>query len=423
MSPDAGSIPAASTILKPREKLRDARTTRTRHWLSFSLFFFTALSRAAAQPALRAQAQDYENFSRVILTLPSPLPFSLVKDDNLLQVRIPTGNTFKLRVEPVRSRFVSSVSWNRSGGIYIVVIEGRHGRFRHESFQVEKRRQLIIDFYEQAEPPPSPAPKAVEPPAAPEIPKQAPSRDEAPPAQPAVQPGRAETEPARLFRTIVIDPGHGGIEVGAKGKFGSLEKDVTLAISLKLKALIEKNLAYRVELTRDKDVDVPLENRAALANNNRAALFISVHANGSPRRNAKGSETFFLSLNATDEEARRLAYLENNSAQPEKPLDTANSDEIQMILWDMAQSAYLKQSQRLAEIVQEELNTLLGTANRGIKQAPFKVLSGVACPAVLVEVAFISNPDEEKELVAPGFQDNVAQAIYRGLASFIRLSP
>ena len=168
---------------------------------------------------------------------------------------------------------------------------------------------------------------------------------------------------------------------------------------------------------------MPPENGAALAKNSRAALFISVHAKGSPRRNAKGSETFFLSLNATDEEARRLAYLENNSAQPEKPLDTANSDEIQMILWDMAQSAYLKQSQRLAEIVQEELNTLLGTANRGIKQAPFKVLSGVACPAVLVEVAFISTPDEEKELVAPGFQDNVAQAIYRGLASFIRLSP
>jgi N-acetylmuramoyl-L-alanine amidase len=422
MSPDAGSIPAASTILLPREKLRDARTTRTRPWLSFSFLFFSALSWAAAQPTLRAQAQDYEDYSRVILTLPSRLPFSLVKDDNFLQVRIPTSNTFKLKADPVKSRFIKSFSWNRGSGVYIVAIEGRHGRFRYDSFRIDNRRQLVIDFHEEAEPAASPAPKPVEPSAS-EPPKEAPAKKKAPPAPAAAPSGRTGADAPRGNRTIIIDPGHGGIEVGAKGKFGALEKDVTLAISLKLKALIEKNLAYRVELTRDKDMGVPLENRAAIANNNRAALFISVHANGSVRRKAKGSETFFLSLNATDEEARRLAYLENNSAEFEKPMDTANNDDVQMILWDMAQSAYLKQSQRLAEIVQEELNTLLGTANRGIKQAPFKVLTGVACPAVLVEVAFISNPDEEKELVTPAFQDNVAQAIYRGLLSYIRLSP
>ena len=223
------------------------------------------------------------------------------------------------------------------------------------------------------------------------------------------------------IRTIVIDPGHGGLEVGAKGKFGALEKDVTLSISQKLKAVIERNLAFHVELTRDKDIDVSLEDRASIANNNRAELFISIHANGSYRRNANGSETFFLSLNASDEEARRLAYLENNSADLERPMDNENKDEIMMILWDMAQSAYLKQSQRLAEIIQDELNSLLGTKDRGIKQAPFKVLTGVACPAVLVEVAFISNPQEEKELTQEGFQQNVAQAIYRGLVRYIKL--
>lgn len=385
--------------------------------LSFSLMILCLAARAAAQPTLKAQAQDYENFSRAILTLPSPLPFSLVKDDNLLQVRIATGSTFRLKVDPIKSRFIKSFSWSRVAGAYIVAIEGRHARFRYESFQIEKRRQLIIDFYEEAEPAPSEISRAVEP-------TPPPVREE-PPGKPEPPPAKAETKTAvvpKTQRTIVIDPGHGGIEVGAKGKFGALEKDVTLAVCLRLKSLIEKNLAYRVELTRDKDINVPLENRAAIANNNRAALFISVHANGSPRRNAKGSETFFLSLNATDEEARRLAYLENNSAQFEKPMDAADSDQIQLILWDMAQSAYLKQSQRLAQIVQEELNALLGTANRGVKQAPFKVLTGAACPAVLVEIAFISNPDEEKELVTPAFQDNVAQAIYRGLATYLRLS-
>jgi N-acetylmuramoyl-L-alanine amidase len=89
----------------------------------------------------------------------------------------------------------------------------------------------------------------------------------------------------------------------------------------------------------------------------------------------------------------------------------------------MAQAAYLKQSQRLAEIIQDELNTLLNTKDRGIKQAPFKVLTGVACPAVLVESAFISNPEEERELVREGFQEKVAQAIYRGLVRYIKLLP
>lgn len=224
------------------------------------------------------------------------------------------------------------------------------------------------------------------------------------------------------IKTVVIDPGHGGIETGAKGKFGTLEKDITLTIGLRLKRIIERNLAFRVEMTRDKDIDISLENRAATANNHKADLFISIHTNSSYRRNAQGSETFFLSLNATDEEARRLAYLENTSAELERPLVEDSEDEIKMILWDMAQSAYLKQSQSLAEFIQNELNSLLGTTNRGIKQAPFKVLTGVACPAVLVEVAFISNPEEEKELVKEGFQESVAEAIYRALVRYLKIA-
>ena len=205
--------------------------------------------------------------------------------------------------------------------------------------------------------------------------------------------------------TIVIDPGHGGIENGAKGKFGAAEKDITLAISLKLKTIIERNFAFRVVLTRDRDIDKSLEDRAAIANNNKAFLFISIHANSSYRKNARGSETYFLSLNATDEEARRLAYLENNESDLEDQIVSEDEDDIKMILWNMAQTAYLTQR------------------NRGIKQAPFKVLTGVACPAVLVEVAFISNPVEEEQLGTEEFQNNVALAIYNGLNNFIKQYP
>jgi N-acetylmuramoyl-L-alanine amidase len=223
------------------------------------------------------------------------------------------------------------------------------------------------------------------------------------------------------IRTVVIDPGHGGMEAGAKGKFGNLEKDITLAISLKLKALIEKNMAFEVVLTRDRDMDVSIENRSAIANNHKAGLFISIHANGAVQKKAAGSETFFLSLNATDEETRRLAYLENNSSALQSRIDPSSDDDLMMILWDMAQTAYIKQSSQLAELVQEELDALLGTRNRGIKQAPFKILAGVACPAVLVEAAFISNPDEEQKLASKEFQTKVAEAIYRGLARYLRM--
>jgi N-acetylmuramoyl-L-alanine amidase len=245
----------------------------------------------------------------------------------------------------------------------------------------------------------------------------------------APAPADAAGPPPEL-KTIIIDPGHGGLDVGAKGKFGSLEKDVDLAICLKLKAIIEQSRAYRVVLTRDKDIDVSLESRSALANNNDAALFISIHANGSFQKRAVGAETFYMSLTDTDEETRKLAYLENNSSTLEKQIASDAKDDVKMILWDMAQAAYIKQSALLAEDIQRELPALLaadakgaktpGIQNRGIKQARFKVLTGVACPAVLVEVAFISNPEEEQKLIKGEFQTNVARAIYRGLMNYAK---
>jgi len=229
--------------------------------------------------------------------------------------------------------------------------------------------------------------------------------------------------PPAPLRNIVIDPGHGGLDVGAKGKFGTLEKDITLAISLKLKALIEKTMPFRVILTRDKDLDVSLGNRAAVANNNDAQVFFSIHANGSVRSKSHGAETFFMHINASDEETRKLAYLENSSSELDKRIADEAQDEVKMILWDMAQTAYVRQSQRLAEMVQEEINLELGLENRGIKQAAFKVLQGVACPAVLVEVAFISNPEEEQKLGDESFQQRLAESIHRGLVRYLKLFP
>ncbi|HSA95475.1 MAG TPA: N-acetylmuramoyl-L-alanine amidase, partial [Acidobacteriota bacterium] len=115
-------------------------------------------------------------------------------------------------------------------------------------------------------------------------------------------------------------------------------------------------------------------------------------------------------------------YLENNSSELQNRIDPSSDSDLMMILWDMAQTAYIKQSSRLAELVQEELDGMLGTRNRGIKQAPFKVLTGVACPAILVEAAFISNPDEEQKLASDAFQARIAEAIYTGLVRYMRVT-
>ena len=139
-------------------------------------------------------------------------------------------------------------------------------------------------------------------------------------------------------------------------------------------------------MTRDKDSEVSLNTRASIANNQQAQMFVSIHVNSSFRKSAYGSETFFVSLQATDPEALELAQKENQNQ--EDPGEAIQNDELKMILWNMAQTEYIRESSKLAEYIQNELNELLGTRNRGVKQAPFRVLMRTAMPAVLIETVF-----------------------------------
>ncbi len=220
--------------------------------------------------------------------------------------------------------------------------------------------------------------------------------------------------------TIVVDPGHGGTETGAVGPEGLLEKDATLEIAKKIAATLPRTLACRTVLTRDSDVLLPLDDRTSIANHEKADFFLSVHANSSQSASAQGSETYYLSLEASDKIAQEVASRENASnGGGAAPLegDTGNPD-LDFVLWDLAQSAHLKESSEIAEAIQVELNAVSDTASRGIKQAPFRVLVGATMPAVLLEVAFISNPEEEKRLRSPEFQQTVADAVARAVARF-----
>jgi len=422
MSSDAGSIPAASKSSHTNERNVVKYIVRSLMVLFVLLCQLApaAASRFQEEPFLKLSVEDFADYGRVTVTSNHPLSSSIEKNGIYLLVRIRADQPFRIRRGSFRSRFIESVGWTQGVDFYVLNIKVPMSDFTHASTNLTRPHRLVIDVLPEGEDPrPKAGQKAAED-AAP-IPKKETGARTTERAAPRTEtPAAIPTQSlAQGYRTIIIDPGHGGLEVGAEGQNGTLEKDITLSLSLKLKAIIERNLAYRVVLTRDQDVDIPLERRAAIANNEQAFLFVSIHANGFPGSKARGAETYFLNLNATDEEARRLAYMENNSTELDQIQGDAE-DDIKMILWDMAQANFLKQSSEMAELIQSELNTLRDTRNRGVKQAPFKVLTGVACPAVLVEVAFISNPDEERKLLTDDFQAAVAQAIYTGLAKFIR---
>jgi N-acetylmuramoyl-L-alanine amidase len=222
--------------------------------------------------------------------------------------------------------------------------------------------------------------------------------------------------PASARFRVMVDPGHGGEDRGAKGPKGLTEKDAALQLAQSLGRKLEA-AGFQVLFTREEDVFIPLWDRPKLANDAGADLFVSLHLNAARARGAKGSEVYFLALGKGDAEAAEVAALENQAGlegTQGPPLDVVDS-----ILEDLAQKAFLHDSENLAVRIQTELNRLGGIKERGVKQAPFVVLKGAAMPAVLVETAFISNPREEAKLKDPAFRAKVAEAITKGIQRFL----
>jgi N-acetylmuramoyl-L-alanine amidase len=232
---------------------------------------------------------------------------------------------------------------------------------------------------------------------------------------------RRRTRPEKTT-IIVLDPGHGGVEHGAIGPTGLREKDVTLTLARRLKRELERgNRSINVVLTRDEDRLVGLDERTAIANHNKADLFLSIHLNASPRARATGAETYYLSADATDDEARILAALENQAGSQavKRPDQRVEQGSLDLVLWDLAQNQYLAESSALAESIQRHLNRLTGTRSRGVRQAPFRVLMGATMPAVLVEVGFISNTDEEELFQTSSYRARVVTAMAAAVEEFL----
>jgi N-acetylmuramoyl-L-alanine amidase len=212
--------------------------------------------------------------------------------------------------------------------------------------------------------------------------------------------------------TIVIDPGHGGEDNGTKGVNGSREKDLTLQVARRLEAAIESRLGIRVLLTREDDRSVPLGDRTALANTNKADLFLSLHVNASVRGSASGASIFCAAFGREAEEVAR------GIASERLPAFGGGSRDIQMVPWDLAQIRHLDGSAELARLLEAQFTGRVPLAPHTIERAVLPVLESANMPAVLVEMGFLSNIDQEARLATPEFQSVFVQAVFDALLRF-----
>ena len=328
--------------------------------------------------------RSYPSFTRIVVETSGPLAYRVEAGGaRESRVRLLLLAGFP-RVQEIGDGFIAEAKLERAGddAVLRVVFEGAPGEMRASTLADPPR--LVLDFARPEEPAPRDRKDAVAP-----------------------------------LRLIVLDAGHGGHDTGAVGPGGLQEKDLVLDVTRRVARLLEDKLDVKVLLSRDGDHFVTLRDRTTFANRERADLFVSIHANAHREVAPTGVETYFLSSEATDGAARQVAALENSVVQLEKaPGRPGRLDAVRAILWDLAQSEFQQESSRLAEVVQDSMTRSLRIPNRGVKQAGFYVLGGAAMPAILIEIGFVTNPREERRLKDPRYRDEIARAIFSGLADY-----
>ncbi|HEY7285190.1 MAG TPA: N-acetylmuramoyl-L-alanine amidase [Vicinamibacterales bacterium] len=284
----------------------------------------------------------------------------------------------------------------------VVDLVPRFGGFKASTLSVGSSGRLVLDI---APPPPETSPTPTTGATTPS-PTPAPASPGAPPELPP-----ALVNPVASVRTIAIDPGHGGDDEGAKGANGVKEKDLALAIARRLRATLEARLGVRVLLTRDDDRNVPIDERAAVANNNKADIFVSLHANASTRPATSGAAVY------------RAAFDKDTLAaemRPPQRLQTFGGGlrDVEMVPWDLAQSRHVSQSAAFADMLVATLKDHVPMSARANDQAPLRVLESANMPAVLVELGYLSNPAQEKAIAGDAFQAGFVQAFYDAVVRY-----
>jgi N-acetylmuramoyl-L-alanine amidase len=268
-----------------------------------------------------------------------------------------------------------------------VDLGARFASYRSSTQVVDVATRLVLDVLPATDP--APVTTQVDPP--PEFPPL-------PPGQP-------------VFRTIAIDAGHGGDDVGARGAAGTTEKDVTLAIARRLKNTVESRLGLRVIMTRDDDRAVPVTDRTAVANNSKANLLVSLHASASFRSNVAGASVYVAAF-------PEAAVGETRPPPERLPAVGGGYRDIELIPWNLAQIRHRQQSDLFARLLIERLQNHVPLGPRPLEHAPLRVLESANMPAVLVETAYLTNPGQEKQLASEGFQQALVEAIVDTVVRF-----
>jgi N-acetylmuramoyl-L-alanine amidase len=358
-----------------------------------------------------------QNSTRIVIDLSGMAPYSKGQLSNPERLFLDVKGAKLAATAPkavaIGDRLVKSVRLGQfSADTVRIVFDLESGSYDHKVMTLDDPMRLIIDFAQKGrfeqKPELKPEPK-----------------DEAIPETKAPPRPESRSHAADVRRKIVIDAGHGGHDPGAVGKGGLYEKDVVLDVALQAKSVLMKQYPnYDVVLTRDRDVFIPLDERAAIANRVGADLFVSVHANASTNRKARGIETYLLNW-TNDDESLRVAAREN--AISLKKMRQVQND-VATMLASLERESKRDESVKLSGYMQNAMISGVSqanpdTRNLGVKQALFYVLVGAKMPSALVEVAFVSNAQEEKLLAKASYRQRIAAGIAAGIHAYFSSSP
>lgn len=389
------------------------------------------------------RVKDYSDYTRLVLDLDQPTTFTQIRQESPNRAVVELQNTRlseRLRAKLSGRKLPGEVSVAQPHNHSVTVSVNLSQVRDYKLIALSRPERLVVDLYKQDEsavaqpieptapttavaraPVPTPDPIA-EPTPQPKAAKaqQTPTAQLAPTAQPtpAPLPVRSPQRPApgKDIKLIVIDPGHGGKDPGAIGQQRTAEKDITLQVGLKLRDLIAKYLGTQVLMTRDRDVFVELGDRAKFANSKDADLFVSIHVNSHPQRNTKGLEVYHFG-EASDRRSLAVAARENGT-----PIESTGVG-WQYILADFITSKKIEKSQELAWTTKQamvaHLDDHYDVVDHGVKTAPFYVIRFTTMPSILAEIAFISNPTEEKLMRTDMFTSRMADAIFQGIRDYV----
>jgi N-acetylmuramoyl-L-alanine amidase len=359
---------------------------------------------------------SYQDYTRVVLELKKPLGHSVSKRGlGGVEVSLPFGVLDAPEKAAVDDGFVADFSLRQGAKAAVWSVRFAKPGLKWRLRELEGPRRLALEVA-AVDPAAVINGETEEKPAAAEAPAAAPSTASSTNAKTLPDGVRDGEAPPR--RRIVIDAGHGGKDGGATGRRGTLEKDINLSAAKDLAKLLEQEEVFEVLLTRADDIFLPLDERSRIANEARADLFVSLHCNAHRNPKENGYEVYFMSEKASDPEAERLARYENASLELEGK--SVADAEAEFILHIMGKTESINAAAELAALVERSLRRRVDLSPRGVKQAGFYVLRGTDSPAILIEMAFLSNRGDEAKLQSRRYRGRLVDGIYAGMVDYAK---